>query len=29
VLGAVFGVSADTFKSFKKFDNAVTILRSH
>jgi len=29
VLGAVFGVSADTFKSFKKFDDAVTILRSH
>jgi oxalate decarboxylase len=29
VLGAVFGVPADTFKSFKKFDNAVTILRSH
>ena len=29
VLSAVFGVSADTFRSFKKLDNAVTILRSH
>jgi len=29
VLSAVFGVPADTFKSFKKIDNAVTILRSH
>jgi oxalate decarboxylase len=29
VLSAVFGVPAETFKSFKKFDNAVTILRSH
>jgi oxalate decarboxylase len=29
VLSAVFGVPAETFKSFKKIDNAVTILRSH
>jgi oxalate decarboxylase len=29
VLSAVFGAPAETFKSFKKFDNAVTILRSH
>ena len=29
VLSAVFGVPADTFKSFKKIDNSVTILRSH
>jgi oxalate decarboxylase len=29
VLSAVFGVPAETFNSFKKFDNAVTILRSH
>jgi oxalate decarboxylase len=28
VLSAVFGVPAETFKSFKKIDNAVTILRS-
>ena len=29
VLGAVFGVPAETFNSFKKLDTAVTILRSH
>ena len=29
VLAAVFGVPAETFKSLKKFDNAITILRSH
>ena len=29
VLAAVFGVPAATFASFKKLDNAVTILRSH
>jgi oxalate decarboxylase len=29
VLSAVFGIPAETFKSFKKYDNAVTILRSH
>jgi oxalate decarboxylase len=29
VLSAVFGVPTETFNSFKKFDNAVTILRSH
>jgi oxalate decarboxylase len=29
VLSAVFGVPVETFKSFKKIDNAVTILRSH
>jgi oxalate decarboxylase len=29
VLSAVFGVPAATFNSLKKFDNAVTILRSH
>ena len=29
VLSAVFGVPADTFKPFKKFDNAIVILRSH
>ncbi|WP_110317483.1 cupin domain-containing protein [Mycolicibacterium moriokaense] len=28
VLSAVFGVPADTFKSFKKIDNAIVILRS-
>jgi oxalate decarboxylase len=28
VLSAVFGVPADTFKPFKKIDNAITILRS-
>jgi oxalate decarboxylase len=28
VLSAVFGVPAETFNSFKKIDNAVTILRS-
>jgi oxalate decarboxylase len=28
VLSAVFGAPADTFKSLKKFDNAITILRS-
>jgi oxalate decarboxylase len=28
-LSAVFGVPADTFDKFKKFDNAITILRSH
>jgi oxalate decarboxylase len=29
VLSAVFGVPADTFKPFKKFDNAIVILKSH
>ena len=29
VLSAVFGVPVETFTSFKKIDNAVTILRSH
>lgn len=29
VLAAVFGVPDETFRSFKKLDNAVTILRSH
>jgi len=29
VLAAVFGVSPETFRDFKKLDNAVTILRSH
>jgi oxalate decarboxylase len=29
VLAAVFGVSPETFRNFKKLDNAVTILRSH
>ncbi|MGB7163985.1 MAG: cupin domain-containing protein, partial [Mycobacterium sp.] len=29
VLSAVFGVPVETFKSIKKIDNAVTILRSH
>lgn len=28
VLAAVFGTSAETFRTFKKHDNAVTILRS-
>jgi oxalate decarboxylase len=28
-LSAIFGVSAETFDKFKKFDNAITILRSH
>jgi len=28
-LSAIFGVPADTFDKFKKFDNAITILRSH
>ena len=28
-LSAVFGVPAETFNSFKKFDGAITILRSH
>jgi oxalate decarboxylase len=28
VLSAVFGVPADTFKSFKKIDNSIIILRS-
>jgi oxalate decarboxylase len=28
-LSAVFGVPAETFNSFKKFDSAITILRSH
>jgi oxalate decarboxylase len=28
-LSAVFGVPAETFDKFKKFDNAITILRSH
>jgi oxalate decarboxylase len=29
VLSALFGVPADTFKSFKKFDDAIVILRKH
>jgi oxalate decarboxylase len=29
VLSAVFGVPAETFKPFKKFDNSIVILRSH
>ena len=29
VLSAVFGVSAETFKPFKRIDNAIVILRSH
>jgi oxalate decarboxylase len=29
VLSAVFGVPAETFKPFKKFDNAIVVLRSH
>jgi oxalate decarboxylase len=29
VLAAVFGVPPETFRSFRKLDNAVTILRSH
>jgi oxalate decarboxylase len=29
VLSAVFGVPAETFKPFKKFDKAIVILRSH
>jgi oxalate decarboxylase len=29
VLSAIFGVPADTFGKFKKFDNAITILRPH
>jgi oxalate decarboxylase len=29
VLSAVFGVPAETFNSFKKYDDAVVILRSH
>jgi oxalate decarboxylase len=29
VLSAVFGVPADTFNSFKKFDKSIVILRSH
>jgi oxalate decarboxylase len=29
VLSAIFGVPTDTFNSFKKFDNAITILRPH
>jgi oxalate decarboxylase len=28
VLSVVFGVPAETFNSFKKIDNAVTIVRS-
>ena len=28
-LSAVFGVPAGTFDTFKKFDNAITILRAH
>jgi len=28
-LSAIFGVPAETFDKFKKFDNAITILRSH
>jgi oxalate decarboxylase len=29
VLSAVFGVPAETFNSFKKFDKAIVILKSH
>jgi oxalate decarboxylase len=29
VLSAVFGIPAETFKPFKKFDSAIVILRSH
>ena len=29
VLSAVFGVPAETFNSFKKFDKSIVILRSH
>jgi oxalate decarboxylase len=29
VLSALFGVPADTFKSFKKFDDAIVVLRNH
>jgi oxalate decarboxylase len=29
VLSAIFGVPAETFNSFKKVDNAITILRPH
>lgn len=29
VLSAVFGVPAETFNSFKKFDKAIVVLRSH
>jgi oxalate decarboxylase len=29
VLSALFGVPADTFKQFKKFDNAIVVLRKH
>ena len=29
VLSAVFGVPAETFKPFKKFDKAIVVLRSH
>jgi oxalate decarboxylase len=29
VLSALFGVPADTFKSFKKFDDAIVVLRKH
>jgi oxalate decarboxylase len=29
VLSAVFGVPAETFKPFKKFDNSIVILKSH
>jgi oxalate decarboxylase len=29
VLSAIFGIPATTFDKFKKFDNAVTILRPH
>jgi oxalate decarboxylase len=29
VLSAVFGVPADTFNSFKKFDKSIVILKSH
>jgi oxalate decarboxylase len=28
-LSAVFGVPAETFDKFKKYDNAITILRAH
>ena len=29
VLSAIFGIPTDTFNKFKKFDKAITILRSH
>ena len=29
LLSAIFGIPTDTFNKFKKFDKAITILRSH